>query len=58
MKTETTRQVIEYFITEHGPGLVPDAEILMTWLPDQVSEELERRVNATRNDDSTPSLFE
>ena len=57
MKTDTA-ELIEYFITEHGPGLVPDAGTLMTWPPDAVEEELERRVNALHNDDSTPSLFD
>ena len=57
MKTETP-QLIEWFISEHGHGLVPDAGTLMTWPPDAVEEELERRLNATRNDDSTPSLFD
>ena len=55
---KTSKQIIDEYTDEHGPGLVPDAETLMTWPPDAVREELERRVNASRNDNSTPSLFD
>ena len=57
MKTDTP-ELIEWFISEHGTGLIPDAGTLMTWPPEAVEEELERRLNAARDDKSTPSLFE
>ena len=55
---KTTKQIIDEYTDKHGPGLVPDADSLWAWPPDAVRDELERRVNAGRNDDSTPSLFE
>ena len=55
---KTTKQIIDEYTGRHGPGLVPDRDTLWAWPPELVREELERRLNATRNDDSTPSLFD
>lgn len=55
---KTTKQIIDEYTDNHGPGLVLDAGTLMTWPPDAVEEELERRLNALRNINQTAGLFD
>lgn len=53
-----SRELVEQFVAEHGPDLVPDAEDLEVRNPDQVEGELRRRIEKKRADEATAKLRE